>query len=126
MSPCLTFLLCSPSSYLVLYSGIVCHRWRAGVVSADMLQYPKAKFVCIGALEAAGAMLGLFAAGQIPCVTSPVDTSMLDKDTRSPCFCVWCPLLLKRSLVGGSAGLLLLFSVDFTTILLTAATVVII
>ncbi|GAQ86420.1 CRT (chloroquine-resistance transporter)-like transporter [Klebsormidium nitens] len=58
--------------YLVLYSGIVCHRWRRGAVSPDMLRYPKTKFVCIGALEAAGAMLGLFAAGYVPGTILPI------------------------------------------------------
>jgi hypothetical protein len=48
----------------MLYGGIVSYRWRQGVVSSAMLRYPKKSFVLIGALEAAGAMLGLFAAGR--------------------------------------------------------------
>ncbi|KAK4275704.1 hypothetical protein QN277_018742 [Acacia crassicarpa] len=50
--------------YLVVYFSILLFRYRAGIVTDEMLSTPKAPFIAVGLLEALGAAVGM-AAGTI-------------------------------------------------------------
>lgn len=59
-------------AYVVAYSSILLMRYRAGIVTKEMLSIPKAKFVMIGALEALAIATGMASAAILPGATIPV------------------------------------------------------
>jgi hypothetical protein len=59
-------------AYVIAYSSILLMRYRAGIVSKEMLALPKGKFVMIGALEALGLAMGMASAALLPGATIPV------------------------------------------------------
>lgn len=63
-------------TYVFAYSLILLMRYRAGLVTKEMLAIPKGKFVMIGALEALGLAMGMAAAALLPGATIPVLTQV--------------------------------------------------
>eukprot|EP00216_Chloropicon_sp_CCMP2111_P000239 CAMPEP_0198244838 /NCGR_PEP_ID=MMETSP1446-20131203/37727_1 /TAXON_ID=1461542 ORGANISM="Unidentified sp, Strain CCMP2111" /NCGR_SAMPLE_ID=MMETSP1446 /ASSEMBLY_ACC=CAM_ASM_001112 /LENGTH=335 /DNA_ID=CAMNT_0043928939 /DNA_START=181 /DNA_END=1188 /DNA_ORIENTATION=- len=59
-------------AYLVVYFGILFFRIRKGAVTKRMLEYPKWKFMAIGALDALGNAIAFPAAAAIPGAMLPV------------------------------------------------------
>lgn len=51
---------------MIVYFGILHIRRRAGIVTDEMLNVPKAPFVVIGLLEALAAATGMAAGGNFP------------------------------------------------------------
>ncbi|CAN1289775.1 Protein CLT2, chloroplastic [Linum perenne] len=51
--------------YVVIYSSILHMRYRAGIVSDEMLALPKSRYAAIGAFEAVGTLIGMYAAGTL-------------------------------------------------------------
>jgi hypothetical protein len=49
--------------YVIVYFSILFIRYRAGIVSKEMLALPKSRFMLIGLLEAMGVASGMAAAG---------------------------------------------------------------
>lgn len=49
--------------YVVIYFSILYARYRAGIVTKEMISVPKSRFVAIGILEALGVATGMYAAG---------------------------------------------------------------
>lgn len=49
--------------YVLVYFSILLIRFRAGIVTREMLALPKSQFMLIGLLEALGAASGMAAAG---------------------------------------------------------------
>lgn len=49
--------------YVAVYFTILYLRYRAGIVTKEMLALPKSRFVAIGALEALGVASGMASAG---------------------------------------------------------------
>ncbi|MED6216754.1 Protein clt2, chloroplastic, variant 2 [Stylosanthes scabra] len=58
--------------YVVVYFSMLYIRYRAGIVSDEMLAIPKLRFVAIGFLEALGVATGMFAAAVLPGPVIPV------------------------------------------------------
>ncbi|XP_020984530.1 protein CLT2, chloroplastic [Arachis duranensis] len=58
--------------YVVVYFSILYIRYRAGIVSDEMLAIPKLRFLAIGFLEALGVATGMFAAAVLPGPVIPV------------------------------------------------------
>ncbi|RYR47432.1 hypothetical protein Ahy_A07g033360 [Arachis hypogaea] len=76
--------------YVVVYFSILYIRYRAGIVSDEMLAIPKLRFLAIGFLEALGVATGMFAAAVLPGPVIPV---------LSQTFLVW-QLLISVLLLG--------------------------
>jgi len=55
-----SFVLCR---YVLVYFSILFIRFRAGIVTKEMLALPKAQFMLIGLLEALGVASGMASAG---------------------------------------------------------------
>lgn len=55
--------------YVLVYFAILFGRYKAGIVTDDMLSLPKGRFVALGALEALGLATGMAAGGK-PCLPS--------------------------------------------------------
>ncbi|KAK3139885.1 hypothetical protein QOZ80_5AG0392150 [Eleusine coracana subsp. coracana] len=58
--------------YVAVYFSILYARYRAGVVTKDMLALPKGRFVAIGLLEAVGVASGMSAAAMLPGPAIPI------------------------------------------------------
>ncbi|RCV46076.1 hypothetical protein SEVIR_9G507700v4 [Setaria viridis] len=58
--------------YVLVYFSILFIRFRAGIVTREMLALPKAQFMLIGLLEALGAASGMAAAAMLPGPSIPV------------------------------------------------------
>ncbi|CAI0464025.1 unnamed protein product [Linum tenue] len=58
--------------YVVIYSSILHVRYRAGIVTDDMLALPKSRYVAIGAFEAVGTLIGMYAAANLPGPSIPL------------------------------------------------------
>jgi hypothetical protein len=66
-------------AYVFAYSSILLLRYRAGIVTKEMLAIPKGKFVAIGALEALGLAMGMASAALLPGATIPVLAQVFPK-----------------------------------------------
>ncbi|MCI19004.1 hypothetical protein A2U01_0040159, partial [Trifolium medium] len=51
--------------YVIVYFSILYIRYRAGIVTYEMLSVPKAPFLIVGLLEALGAATGMAAGGSL-------------------------------------------------------------
>lgn len=96
----------STVTYVVAYSSILLMRYRAGIVTKEMLAVPKGKFVLIGALEALGIAMGTASAAILPGATIPVLAQV---------FLVWqlllsSTILRKRYSFGQIGGCLLVIA----------------
>lgn len=49
--------------YLAIYLSILYARYHAGIVTDEMVAYPKSRFLLIGFLEALGVISGMYAGG---------------------------------------------------------------
>ncbi|CAL1395508.1 unnamed protein product [Linum trigynum] len=58
--------------YVVIYSSILHMRYRAGIVTDEMLALPKSRYVAIGAFEAVGTLIGMYAAANLPGPSIPL------------------------------------------------------
>jgi len=58
--------------YVAVYFSILYARYRAGVVTRDMLALPKSRFVAIGLLEALGVASGMAAGAMLPGPAIPI------------------------------------------------------
>ncbi|KAF8783976.1 hypothetical protein HU200_000068 [Digitaria exilis] len=58
--------------YVAVYFSILYARYRAGVVTRDMLALPKRRFIAIGLLEALGVASGMSAAAMLPGPAIPI------------------------------------------------------
>lgn len=58
-------LMIGSHRYVVIYSSILHMRYRAGIVSDEMLALPKSRYAAIGAFEAVGTLIGMYAAGKL-------------------------------------------------------------
>ncbi|CAN1159462.1 Protein CLT2, chloroplastic [Linum perenne] len=58
--------------YVVIYSSILHMRYRAGIVSDEMLALPKSRYAAIGAFEAVGTLIGMYAAANLPGPSIPI------------------------------------------------------
>ncbi|PAN21145.1 hypothetical protein PAHAL_3G445100 [Panicum hallii] len=58
--------------YVAVYFSILYARYRAGVVTRDMLALPKSRFVAIGLLEALGVASGMSAGAMLPGPAIPI------------------------------------------------------
>lgn len=72
-------------TYVVAYSSILLMRYRAGIVTKEMLAVPKAKFVMVGALEALGIAMGMASAAILPGATIPVLAQVFLNSSRVIC-----------------------------------------
>ncbi|XP_028803958.1 protein CLT1, chloroplastic-like [Neltuma alba] len=72
--------------YLVVYFSILYFRYRAGIVTDEMLSTPKAPFIAVGLLEALGAAAGMAAGTILSGASIPI---------LSQSFLVWQILLSK-------------------------------
>ncbi|KAG0600231.1 hypothetical protein M758_11G017600 [Ceratodon purpureus] len=59
-------------TYVLAYSSILLMRYRAGIVTKEMLAIPKGKFVLIGALDSLGLAMGMVSAAFLPGALVPV------------------------------------------------------
>jgi len=62
--------------YVLVYFSILFIRFRAGIVTREMLALPKSQFMLIGLLEALGAASGMAAAGNQWCSYFTVNNSL--------------------------------------------------
>lgn len=62
--------------YVIVYSTILFIRYRAGIVTKEMLDLPKLPFVALGALEALGLATGMAAAANLPGASIPILTQV--------------------------------------------------
>ncbi|VAI14571.1 unnamed protein product [Triticum turgidum subsp. durum] len=58
--------------YVTVYFSILYARYRAGVVTRDMLTLPKIRFAVIGLLEALGVAAGMSAGAMLPGPAIPI------------------------------------------------------
>ncbi|KAK4571973.1 hypothetical protein RGQ29_030389 [Quercus rubra] len=58
--------------YVAIYSSILYMRYRAGIVTDEMLALPKWRFMAIGALEALGVATGMSAGAMLPGPAIPI------------------------------------------------------
>ncbi|KAL5217458.1 hypothetical protein ABZP36_018142 [Zizania latifolia] len=58
--------------YVIVYFSILFIRYRAGIVTKEMLALPKSRFMLIGILEAVGVASGMAAAAMLPGPSIPV------------------------------------------------------
>ncbi|CAN0910640.1 Protein CLT2, chloroplastic [Linum grandiflorum] len=58
--------------YVVIYSSILHMRYRAGIVNDEMLALPKSRYAAIGAFEAVGTLIGMYAAANLPGPSIPI------------------------------------------------------
>ncbi|KAL6645040.1 hypothetical protein ACP70R_016648 [Stipagrostis hirtigluma subsp. patula] len=58
--------------YVLVYFSVLFVRYRAGIVTREMLALPKSRFVLIGLLEALGVASGMAAAAMLPGPSIPV------------------------------------------------------
>ncbi|KAL5077773.1 hypothetical protein RYX36_016757 [Vicia faba] len=70
--------------YVIVYFSILCIRYRAGIVTDEMLSMPKTPFLIVGLLEALGAATGMAAAAMLSGASIPI---------LSQTFLVWQILL---------------------------------
>lgn len=66
----------STLSYVLVYSSTLYVRYRAGIVTREMLQLPKKKFLIIGLLEAFAIAMGMASAAVLPGASIPVLTQV--------------------------------------------------
>ncbi|KAF3447267.1 hypothetical protein FNV43_RR12447 [Rhamnella rubrinervis] len=59
-------------AYVVIYCSILGVRYRAGIVTDEMIAVPKSRFVVIGVLEALGVATGMSAAAMLPGPAIPI------------------------------------------------------
>ncbi|XP_075485157.1 protein CLT2, chloroplastic [Primulina tabacum] len=78
--------------YVVIYFTVLYMRYEAGIVTDEMLAFPKSRFMIIGFLEALGVVSGMYSAANLPGPAIPI---------LSQTFLVWqlafSMLLLGRS-----------------------------
>ncbi|XP_070056232.1 protein CLT2, chloroplastic isoform X2 [Nicotiana tomentosiformis] len=58
--------------YLTIYLSILYARYRAGIVTNEMVAYPKSRFLLIGFLEALGVISGMYAGAMLPGPAIPI------------------------------------------------------
>uniref|UniRef100_A0A2P2JDB1 Uncharacterized protein n=1 Tax=Rhizophora mucronata TaxID=61149 RepID=A0A2P2JDB1_RHIMU len=58
--------------YVVIYFSILYARYRAGIVTIEMLALPKSRFVAVGVLEALGVAAGMASAAMLPGPAIPI------------------------------------------------------
>ncbi|KAI6689209.1 hypothetical protein NL676_026037 [Syzygium grande] len=58
--------------YVAIYFSILYIRYRAGIVTGEMLAFPKLRFVAIGMLEALGVVAGMSAGAMLPGPAIPI------------------------------------------------------
>ncbi|XP_056167188.1 protein CLT2, chloroplastic [Syzygium oleosum] len=58
--------------YVAIYFSILYIRYRAGIVTGEMLALPKSRFVAIGMLEALGVVTGMSAGAMLPGPAIPI------------------------------------------------------
>ncbi|XP_021642412.2 protein CLT2, chloroplastic isoform X2 [Hevea brasiliensis] len=58
--------------YVMIYFSILFMRYRAGIVTGEMIGLPKSRFVAIGILEALGVATGMSAAAMLPGPAIPI------------------------------------------------------
>ncbi|KAK4352294.1 hypothetical protein RND71_027812 [Anisodus tanguticus] len=58
--------------YLGIYLSILYARYRAGIVTNEMVAYPKSHFFLIGFLEALGVLCGMYAGAMLPGPAIPI------------------------------------------------------
>ncbi|KAL2613093.1 hypothetical protein R1flu_024785 [Riccia fluitans] len=58
--------------YVLVYFSILYFRYKAGIVTKEMLNFPKRQFVAVGALEALGIATNMAAAAILPAASIPV------------------------------------------------------
>ncbi|XP_016569007.2 uncharacterized protein LOC107867346 isoform X1 [Capsicum annuum] len=58
--------------YLAIYLSILYARYRAGIVTKEMVAYPKSRFLLIGLLEALGVVCGMYAGAVLPGPAIPI------------------------------------------------------
>nr|CAB3466023.1 unnamed protein product [Digitaria exilis] len=63
--------------YVAVYFSILYARYRAGVVTRDMLALPKRRFIAIGLLEALGVASGMSAAAMLPGPAIPILSQLI-------------------------------------------------
>uniref|UniRef100_A0A0A9DN97 Uncharacterized protein n=1 Tax=Arundo donax TaxID=35708 RepID=A0A0A9DN97_ARUDO len=63
--------------YVLVYFSILFIRYRAGIVTREMLALPKSQFMLIGLLEALGVASGMAAAAMLPGPSIPVLSQVL-------------------------------------------------
>lgn len=58
--------------YVVIYFSVLYSRYRAGIVTDEMLAFPKTRFMAIGVLEALGVVAGMSSAAMLPGPAIPI------------------------------------------------------
>ncbi|XP_059279586.1 protein CLT2, chloroplastic [Lycium ferocissimum] len=58
--------------YLAIYLSILYARYHAGIVTNEMVAYPKSRFLLIGFLEALGVICGMYAGAMLPGPAIPI------------------------------------------------------
>ncbi|XP_009795853.1 protein CLT2, chloroplastic isoform X2 [Nicotiana sylvestris] len=58
--------------YLAIYLSILYARYHAGIVTDEMVAYPKSRFLLIGFLEALGVISGMYAGAMLPGPAIPI------------------------------------------------------
>ncbi|KAL8141246.1 hypothetical protein V2J09_007267 [Rumex salicifolius] len=58
--------------YVVVYFSVLFTRYRAGIVTDEMLAFPKKRFIAIGVLEALGVVAGMSSAAMLPGPAIPI------------------------------------------------------
>ena len=71
--------------YVFAYSSILLMRYRAGIVTKEMLAIPQGKFVMIGALEALGLAMSMASAALLPGAIIPVLAQVFLKSSGVRC-----------------------------------------
>lgn len=62
--------------YVVVYGTFLAYRYRAGIVTREMLELPKMPFIVLGGLEALGLASGMAAAANLSGATIPILTQV--------------------------------------------------
>ncbi|CAN4122410.1 unnamed protein product [Withania somnifera] len=58
--------------YLAIYIIVLYARYRAGIVTKEMVAYPKSRFLLIGFFEALGVLCGMYAGAMLPGPAIPI------------------------------------------------------
>lgn len=69
--------------YVIVYFTILYFRYRLGIVTNEMLAFPKLRFVVVGALEALGIAAGMAAGANLSGASIPI----LSQTVMEPLFC---------------------------------------
>lgn len=64
---------------MIIYFSVLYTRYRAGIVTDEMLAFPKKRFMAIGVLEALGVVAGMSAAGKYSTLLQFSNCSFVDQ-----------------------------------------------